>query len=726
MSVTVACEEVQRFFLNSAESDLSITIEPPKQAKKRKWTPAGRTVPCFAYSKKSTTEITTVSVPFAYGVERLGVGARHERSWYEPIAKSMAFSGDLYEEQQAVVDESIAALNRTGSVLVSAYPGFGKCLGRGTGVLMFNGVVKNVEDVCVGDYLCGDDSTPRLVASLARGREEMVRVTSSTGESFVCNRSHILSLKLVDFYKIEEIHRRFYLTFLDAATLCISEKTFSEMRDCKSYIENDLVDVLDLSVDAFLALPDDTRGKLFLFKAAVNSFGSCSLGLPCVNPPPSASRRHQQYTDLCRRYGRHIDNCILFRKPKPEDRDSIESLGKLLFLARSLGIYAMTGGSEFGSFEEMYGGEYELVLCPNRRPVFTFTLEFLAVDDYFGFTIDGRASNRRFLLADFTVTHNTVVFTKLASRISARVFFTTCRPMLCDQAISSVRKFLPDVATQFLYPDEKKTSAVEADADVLAANAQNLPKLVERFPELRRRACVLVVDEAHLLITEHLVQALLCLQPRYVIALTATPYRYDELNGAIPFFFGSRVIQRTLHRHHSVIVVDTGRVPKPSLNVHGELNWTQMISDQAEDEARNDLIARIATHHASTRFLILCKRTEQCRVVATMLRTKGTSSTVFTGAEKTFDRSARVLVATIQKCGVGFDYPDLDGLLLACDVTQYFLQILGRVFRRLDVTPLVVDLVDRHPVFQKHHRERRRVCEETGGDFTLRSPAFYL
>jgi hypothetical protein len=506
------------------------------------------------------------------------------------------------------------------------------------------------------------------------------------------------------------------------------------MRDCKSYIENNLVDVVDLSIDAFLALPDDIRGKLFLFKAAVNSFGSFgSLSMLCgvgAHTPPeipaSASRRHQQYTDLCRRYGRRIDSSILFRKPKAADTDSIESLRMLLFLARSLGIYAMTGGSEFGSFEEMYGGECELVLCPNRRPVFSFTLEFLAVDDYFGFTIDDSASNRRFLLADFTVTHNTVVFTKLASRIGARVFFTTCRPMLCDQAISSVTKFLPGVAAQFLSPDEKKTGAVDVNADVLAANAQNLPKLVERFPELRRRACVLVVDEAHLLITEHLVQALLCLQPRYVIALTATPYRYDELNGAIPFFFGSRVIQRTLQRYHSVIVVDTERVPRPSLNVHGELNWTQMISDQAEDEARNELVARIATHHASTRFLILCKRTEQCRVVATMLRAKGTSSTVFTGAEKTFDRSARVLVATIQKCGVGFDYPDLDGLLLACDVTQYFLQILGRVFRRPDVAPLVVDLVDRHPVFQRHHRERRRVCEETGGDFTLRSLTFYL
>ena len=713
MSVRLECGKVQRFFLDSAESDLTITLEPPK--KKQRWTPPGRTVPCFAYTKTTETENekSYLSVPFAYGVKHLGVkSARPERSWYEPLAQNMRFSGDLYPDQKDVVEESIVALNRTGSVLVSAYPGFGKCLGRGTKVLMFDGGVKNVEDIQVGDHLCGDDSTSRRVVSLARGREEMVRVTSSSiGESFLCNRSHILSLKLVNFYKIEEIQRRFYLTYLDAHTLRVREKTFSEMRDCKSYIENKIVDVVDLSIDAYLALREDLRAKLFLFKAAVNSFGGES----------SAHQRHREYTELCRRFGRQVDNCILFTKRTTES-------ARLLFLARSLGIVSVTGGSELRTYAELYsdGGDLEMVLFPNRRPVFGFSLKFLPVDDYFGFTLDGCASNRRFLLADFTVSHNTVIFTKLASRIGARVFFTTCRPMLCDQAISSVLRFLPGVEAQFLSPDPKKTNALNAEAGVLSANAQNIPKLVERFPELPRRACVLVVDEAHLLITEHLVQALLCLRPRYVLALTATPYRYDELNSAIAFFFGSQIIQRSLQRCHSVIVVDTERVPKPAVNVHGELNWTQMISDQAEDEARNELIVRIALHHESTRFLILCKRTEQCRVVAEMLLTKGATSSIFTGAEKVFDRSARVLVATIQKCGVGFDYPDLDGLLLACDVTQYFLQILGRVFRRPDVTPLVVDLVDRHPVFQRHHLERRRVCRETGGVFTLRSHTFYV
>lgn len=75
-----------------------------------------------------------------------------------------------------------------------AGPGIGKCHGKGTKILMFDGSIKNVEDVKVGDLLMGDDSTPRKVLSLARGREELYRVNTDDG-FYDVNASHILSLK---------------------------------------------------------------------------------------------------------------------------------------------------------------------------------------------------------------------------------------------------------------------------------------------------------------------------------------------------------------------------------------------------------------------------------------------------------------------------------------------------------------------------------------------------
>lgn len=80
-------------------------------------------------------------------------------------------------------------------VIIAARPGMGKCLALGTKVVMFDGTLRNVEDVREGDLLMGDDSTPRRVLSLARGRENMYWVRQNKGDDYRVNESHILSLK---------------------------------------------------------------------------------------------------------------------------------------------------------------------------------------------------------------------------------------------------------------------------------------------------------------------------------------------------------------------------------------------------------------------------------------------------------------------------------------------------------------------------------------------------
>ncbi len=100
------------------------------------------------------------------------------------------------------VDTGFKELNRMTSgfgegdlVIVAARPSMGKCLGKGTRVLMYDGTLKRVEDVKTGDLLMGDDSTPRRVLSIARGREMMYWVRQNKGVDYRVNESHILSLK---------------------------------------------------------------------------------------------------------------------------------------------------------------------------------------------------------------------------------------------------------------------------------------------------------------------------------------------------------------------------------------------------------------------------------------------------------------------------------------------------------------------------------------------------
>lgn len=77
--------------------------------------------------------------------------------------------------------------------IFGAPDGGGKCLGRGTKVLKFDGTLVEVENVKPGDLLMGPDSKPRTVLSLARGQDQMYWIRQKGGIDYRVNSQHILS-----------------------------------------------------------------------------------------------------------------------------------------------------------------------------------------------------------------------------------------------------------------------------------------------------------------------------------------------------------------------------------------------------------------------------------------------------------------------------------------------------------------------------------------------------
>jgi hypothetical protein len=93
-------------------------------------------------------------------------------------------------------------------------PGEGehRCSAEGTKILLYNGSIKNVEDVRVGDILIGDDGQPRNVLSLVSGYDEMYEIQQTNAENYTVNKNHILSLEIAD-------HKRIYLDSRDGWTV---------------------------------------------------------------------------------------------------------------------------------------------------------------------------------------------------------------------------------------------------------------------------------------------------------------------------------------------------------------------------------------------------------------------------------------------------------------------------------------------------------------------------
>lgn len=80
-----------------------------------------------------------------------------------------------------------------------------KCFAKGTKIRMYDGTIKNVEDVDYGDLVMGDDSTPRLAKGITAGSEMMYQIIPNKGDGFSCNASHILTLSVSDKFNYKGV-----------------------------------------------------------------------------------------------------------------------------------------------------------------------------------------------------------------------------------------------------------------------------------------------------------------------------------------------------------------------------------------------------------------------------------------------------------------------------------------------------------------------------------------
>ncbi|MDL5053337.1 DEAD/DEAH box helicase family protein [Oscillatoria laete-virens NRMC-F 0139] len=99
---------------------------------------------------------------------------------------------ELRPYQQAAVDALYAHLRKHDDNPCVVLPT--GCHAERHPILMFDGTIKRVEQIVVGDILMGPDSQPRRVLALCRGQSEMYRIVPYRSESFIVNGDHILSL----------------------------------------------------------------------------------------------------------------------------------------------------------------------------------------------------------------------------------------------------------------------------------------------------------------------------------------------------------------------------------------------------------------------------------------------------------------------------------------------------------------------------------------------------
>lgn len=316
------------------------------------------------------------------------------------------------------------------------------------------------------------------------------------------------------------------------------------------------------------------------------------------------------------------------------------------------------------------------------------------------------------LLSLYTGFGKTVTAIALALALNTRVIVVVNKLILLEQWEKSIRQFA-NTSAQVL---TSSTKTLNENTNFFLVNAINISK-IPLLTQLKPNTYTVIVDEAHQILARVLAQGLSLLFPRYLIGLSATPYRLDGFHKLFELYFGDTTkITRAFFRPHKVHIIYTGIFIPTTYQSDGKVNWSAVINYQASLPKRDKIVISIVKEHPERTFLIVVKRVEHAQTICTQLVEQGIAATCLAGKVNCNYDGSKVIVGCHGKIGTGFDYPALDALILACDTRDYFIQILGRVFRQQVGIPLIFDIVDNHPILNNHLCTRMQIYEEHGGE----------
>ncbi len=305
----------------------------------------------------------------------------------------------------------------------------------------------------------------------------------------------------------------------------------------------------------------------------------------------------------------------------------------------------------------------------------------------------------------------TIVALKLASLFDVPTVIVTNKIVLVQQWKEAIVKFTSYTPVLI----DSSTIALDfSGSNCYIVNAINIGKHGSSFWAPVK---FLIVDELHQIVTKVVSKLLLKICPRYLLGLSATPYRFDEYDKAIEWFFGKTSIGKELDRKHFAYCVETNFTPVVKYTKMG-IDWNAILNSQMLDDRRNELIVDCVSQNLDRTWLILVKRVNHADLLVEKFAKRGLPCETLLRTKQRFDKSCKILIGTTSKIGVGFDHAAINALCIAADVKNYFVQFLGRCMRTENVNPIVFDFDDDFGPLRKHFVERVAEYKKHGGIVT--------
>ena len=696
-----------------------------------------------------------IYLPKYYGLKNYGKPDVYKLNEGKDI--NIKFNGELRENQLKPVEkflESARDPTKMGG-LINLACAAGKCHGIDTPIIMFDGSIKKVQDIKVGDQLMGDDSTPRNVLSLARGREMMYDVIPLKGDPYTVNESHILSLKsLKNFYKELSIGDKIDISLKNFIKL--SNETPDKFTGYRVGIDFSFKQInFNFNPNLFGYLTSTSIGDFNFITSNSVSLNDKDLEylhenrntIPDLYKCNSKEIRLNVLSGIIKGTSADIinqsigNNIILKYLIKIENKKLLDDI---IYLARSL---------EFAAFEkefdektnkyqiEIYGDKiYEIPNLPDEKRIKVFTdndnhlntrirIEKKEVDDYYGFTLDG---NHRYLLGDFQVTHNTVMSLNIIAQLGKKTLVVVHKDFLLKQWRERIEQFLPDARVGVV---KAKVIDIE-DKDIVMASLQSLA-MKEYDKGTFDEFGLVVCDEVHNFAAEVFSRALFKTNFKYSLGLSATITRKDGLSKVFKWHLGDIVYKNTKKKIDKVLVEcheyynDSSSYSKEETLFNNKPNMARMINNICSFDNRTDyiinIIKRIKNEENNRNILLLSDRREHLKDLKNKidnLQINNSKTGYYVGGMKDSELkytedNCDIILATFSMAAEGLDLPKLDSVIL-CSPKSSIEQSVGRILRKKMedriYIPLIIDIIDYFSMFINQSKKRIKYYKKCNYD----------
>lgn len=246
----------------------------------------------------------------------------------------------------------------------------------------------------------------------------------------------------------------------------------------------------------------------------------------------------------------------------------------------------------------------------------------------------------------------------------------------------------------------------------------NLPDLQGWFGQV-------IVDEAHRAPTMTFTDCIQAFPCKYLLGLSATPYRSDGLTQIIHWTMGDLV-----HQVDNEALKEKGSILKPEIIIRETgfespdfPNWNKLVTGLINDPDRNKLIAGDVSTEKSGVNLICSERKAHLKTLANMVDGE---SAILTGETTKAQRRKIIhliregmlqnIFSTPNVLGEGFDCPELTNLFLTTPMSfeGKIKQIAGRILRPKEgKQPKIYDYADvKFPALNRQAETRQQIYQD--------------